>query len=173
MQKDDLQRLVDYTVWANHRVVRAAATLTVDEFKRDLGSSHGGVRGTLAHMVGTEWIWLERFKGISPDRGPDEAEFPDILAVKERWGVIEAHRADWLASLREDQVSAVIAYKNLKGEPNAVPLWQIVQHMTNHATYHRGQVITLLRQLGARAVGTDMVTWDRERAAGADPGPPA
>jgi uncharacterized damage-inducible protein DinB len=163
MQKDDLRRLLDYTVWANHRLVRAAATLTVDEFRRDLGSSHGGVRGTLAHMLGAEWIWLERWKGVSPTAFMDEAQFPDILAVKERWGVIEAHRADWLASLREDQVSAVVAYRNLKGEPNEAPLWQLVQHVANHGSYHRGQVITLLRQLGARPVGTDMVAWDRER----------
>lgn len=163
LQKDDLQRLLDYTVWANHRVIRAAATLTVDEFRRDLGSSHGGVRGTLAHMLGAEWIWLERWKGVSPTRLIDEAEFGDILVLRERWGVIETHRADWLASLRDDQVSAVIAYRNLKGDPFEEPLWQLVQHLANHSTYHRGQAITLLRQLGARAVTTDMVAWDRDR----------
>src|SRR5687768_16631651 len=103
LEKDDLQRLLDYTVWANHRVVRVAATLTVEEFRRDLGGSHGGVRGTLSHMLGAEWLWLERFKGVSPTKLFDEAEFADIMAVRERWGVVEAHRADWLGSLREDQ----------------------------------------------------------------------
>ena len=66
--KDDAGRLLDYTVWANHRPMRAAATLCVDDFKRDLGSSHGGVRGTLVHIMGAEWIWLERWKGVSPTR---------------------------------------------------------------------------------------------------------
>jgi uncharacterized damage-inducible protein DinB len=162
LQKDDLQRLLDYTVWANHRVVRVAATLTVEEFRRDMGGSHGGVRGTLSHMLGAEWLWLERFKGVSPTKLFDEAEFADILAVRERWGVVEVHRADWLGSLREDQVAEVVAYKTLKGDPFQNPLWQLVQHVANHATYHRGQVIVMLRQLGARVVTTDMVVWDRD-----------
>jgi uncharacterized damage-inducible protein DinB len=165
LHKDDLGRLLDYTVWANHRVVRVAATLTLEEFRRDLGASHGGVRGTLVHTMGAEWIWLERWKGVSPTHALDEGEFADILALKERWAVVEAHRADWMSSLREDQAASVVSYRNLKGEPNAAPLWQLVQHVANHSTYHRGQVVALIRQLGGRVVATDMVAWDREHGA--------
>lgn len=161
--KDALGRLIDYTEWANRRVIRVAATLTVDDFKRDLGSSHGGVRGTLAHMLGAEWIWLERFKGISPDKLIDEGEFPDVLALRTRWKAIEQHRRSWFQNLDEGAVSATIKYRSLKGKPFKAPLWQLLQHVANHSTYHRGQVVTLLRQLGAKAVGTDMVAWDRER----------
>ena len=56
-------------MWANHRLMRAAATLSVDDFKRDvLHASHGGVRGTLVHVMAAEWLWLERWKGVSPPR---------------------------------------------------------------------------------------------------------
>jgi uncharacterized damage-inducible protein DinB len=89
--KDALGRLIDYTEWANRRVIRLAATLSVDDFRRDLGSSHGGVRGTLAHMLGAEWIWLERWKGISPTNLIDEGEFR-TLALRTRWKAIEQHR---------------------------------------------------------------------------------
>ena len=91
--KDDLERLLDYNIWANHRLMRAAATLSVDDFKRDtLRASHGGVRGTLAHILSAEWIWLERWKGLSPTRHLDEGEFPDVVALRDRWTLIEGHR---------------------------------------------------------------------------------
>ena len=164
LSREDAGRLLDYTVWANHRALRAAATLSNDDFKRDLGSSHGGVRGTLVHTLGAEWIWLERWKGVSPTRRLDEAEFADVMAVRERWNVIEEHRASWFASLREEALRETIRYTTLDKRSFENPLWQLVQHVANHSTYHRGQVITLMRILGAKAPASDMVLWDRERA---------
>jgi uncharacterized damage-inducible protein DinB len=164
LQKSDLGRLLEYTVWANHRIVRVAATLTVEEFKRDLGSSHGGVRGTLAHMLGGEWIWLERWKGVSPPRLLDEAEFPDVMALRERWKGVEDHRQAWFGGLKKGAASAPVRYRTTERKEFAAPLWQLVQHVVNHSTYHRGQVTTLLRLLGAKTVSTDIVVWDRERA---------
>jgi uncharacterized damage-inducible protein DinB len=161
--KDALGRLLDYTEWANRRVIRCAATLPVAEFCKDLESSHGGVRGTLTHMMGAEWIWLERWKGVSPTKGLDEGEFKDVLALRSRWKAIEAHRRSWFENLDEAAVAKTVRYKNLKGQSYRAPLWQLLQHVCNHSTYHRGQVVTLLRQLGARVVATDMVVWDRER----------
>jgi uncharacterized damage-inducible protein DinB len=163
--KPELARLLEYTAWANHRVVRTSATLSLEDFRRDLRSSHGGVRGTLAHILFAEWLWLERWKGNSPTSVIDEGEFADVMALRERWGVIEEHRQSWLESLHDDDPARAIAYRSLQGEPFEAPLWQLVQHVANHSTYHRGQLVTLLRQLGAPVVSTDMSLWDRERLA--------
>jgi uncharacterized damage-inducible protein DinB len=164
LSKPDLIRLVDYTNWANHRALRAAALLAVEDFRKDLGSSHGGVRGTLAHMMSAEWIWLERFKGISPPRMFDEGEFPDVIALRERWVTIEEHRDAWLGQLAPESLEQTVRYQNTRGEVYKAPLWQLAQHVVNHATYHRGQVTSLLRLLGSRPLNTDMLAWDRERA---------
>ncbi|OFV87030.1 MAG: hypothetical protein A2V74_09045 [Acidobacteria bacterium RBG_16_70_10] len=163
MTKDELSRLFDYSSWANHRVLRGAATLSSEDFRRDLGGSHGGVRGTLVHMLFAEWIWLERFKGVSPTRKLDEAEFPDLLALRERWVTVEEHRASWLASLPEDAPRRPIRYRSTEGKAFEAPLGQLAQHLANHGSYHRGQVVHMLRSLGAPVVSTDMVLWDRER----------
>ena len=163
--KDDLARLLRYTVWANHRVMRVAATLGLDDFKRDLGSSHGGVRGTLAHMMWAELIWLERLKGLPNPRKMDESEFADIVALRNRWTVVEEHRQAWFDALPEPAVAEPIRYKTTEGTPFENPLWQIVQHMANHSTYHRGQLTSFYRTLGAKPVSTDMIAWDREEAA--------
>jgi len=171
LSRQHLGRLLEYTVWANHRVMRAAATLAVEDFKRDLQSSHGGVRGTLTHIMGAEWIWLERWKGLSPSRLLDEGEFADILALRERWRVIEEHREAWFRSLGEDAAGQTVSYHTTAGVAYEAPLWQLVQHQANHSSYHRGQVTTLLRQLGAKAATTDLLIWDREHQAKEADGP--
>jgi uncharacterized damage-inducible protein DinB len=163
VDRPDLQRLLDYTAWANRRVVRAAATLAPDDFRRDLGASHGGVRGTLTHMLWAEWLWLERFKGVSPGTRIYESEFKDVVALRERWRALERHRESWFAGLTASQAREIVHYRTTEGRPYEAPLWQLVQHVANHASYHRGQVVVLLRQLGARPVSTDLVVWDRER----------
>jgi uncharacterized damage-inducible protein DinB len=161
LDKDGLSRLLRYTVWANHRAMRAAATLGVDDFKRDLGASHGGVRGTLTHMMWAELVWLERWKGLPTPPRLDESEFADVVALRDRWTVLEQHRQAWLEALGADGPAAPVRYKTTEGVAYENPLWQLVQHVANHATHHRGQLITFYRQLGARPVNTDMITWDR------------
>jgi uncharacterized damage-inducible protein DinB len=167
LAKEALARMFDYNIWANHRLMHAAARLPVDDFKRDaLGASHGGVRGTLAHIMAAEWIWLERWKGVSPTRLLDEGEFPDVVALRDRWTLIEGHREDWFRGQTDQSLAAQVAYRTTEGVSYEAPLWQLMQHVLNHSTYHRGQVTLLLRALGARPVSTDLVAWDRARAAG-------
>jgi uncharacterized damage-inducible protein DinB len=165
LAKDDLRRLLDYGSWANRKLVRAAATLGTDDFKRELGGSHGGVRGTLTHIMGAEWIWLERWKGLSPTKRIDEGEFQNVLQLRERWKAIEAHRDAWFDSLRERELVEILRYRTLDGKPYGAPLWQLVQHVVNHGSYHRGAVSHMLRQFGGKPPSTDMVFYDREQGA--------
>jgi len=65
MTAEDIRNLFDYNAWANHRSLEAAAALTPEQFTRDLGSSFKSVRDTLAHIAAAEWIWFERFHGLS------------------------------------------------------------------------------------------------------------
>src|SRR5258707_6353972 len=102
LAKDELSRLLRFAVGAQHRIMRSAATLAAADFKRDLGGSHGGVRGTLAHMLWAELVWLERWKGLPTPARIDESQFPDIVALPDRWTVIQEHRLAWVAGLGED-----------------------------------------------------------------------
>ncbi len=171
--KDALRRLLEYTSWANHRAMRAAVTLSPEDFRKDMGSSHGGVRGTLTHMLSSEWLWLERFKGVSPEKPVDESEFRDLIGLRDRWTAIEEHRDAWFADLPEEAVRRKVRYRTTSGLEQEAPLWQLIQHLANHASYHRGQVTTLLRVLGVAPVNTDLLTWDCERAAVRERGPRA
>ena len=157
---DEIRQLYDFNRWANARILDAAAALAPDAFDRDLGSSFPSVRATLAHVLGAEWIWLSRWNGTSPTAQP-AWELDDVSSVRARWTEVEAGQAVFLASLDDDRLDQAIDYRNLAGEPYRSPLWQMLRHVVNHSTYHRGQVTTMLRQLGAAPPATDLILYFR------------
>ncbi|MGH7481166.1 MAG: DinB family protein [Longimicrobiales bacterium] len=163
---EELRDLIAYTEWANARVLDAAAALEPEAFSRYLGSSFPSVRATLAHMVGSEWIWLRRWTGISPAHPPDDWDLSNLDSIRAHWADVETERAAFLDRLGEANVSRMIKYRTTKRELFSQPLDRLIRHVVNHATYHRGQVVTMLRQLGASAPATDFVLYDRMRGTG-------
>jgi uncharacterized damage-inducible protein DinB len=166
MDAKSVQALYEYNRWANARVFEAVSKLTEDQFAKDLGSSFASIRGTLTHIVWGEWCWLERWKGISPKSAWNPADFPGAKALERRWAEVERDQAKFVGALDRKQLDAVVSYVNLRGERWAYPLWQQMVHVVNHSTYHRGQVTTMLRQVGAKPVATDLLVFYDEKSAG-------
>ena len=167
MTPEEMLLLYEYNAWANHRSVEAAATLSDEQFVKPLGSSFGSVRDTLGHIYGAEWLWLERFKGSSPSGLPEVTQFADLRSLQTTWAPLETRLLDFVGGLSQADLHLTMEYKTLKFGVYKNPLWQSMQHVVNHGTYHRGQVTTLLRQLGADARSTDLIHYYRERAAAA------
>jgi uncharacterized damage-inducible protein DinB len=165
MTVDDFRTLYEYNSWANRRTLDACSALSVEQFTRDLHSSFGSVRDTVAHIYGAEWIWLERWHGRIPSALPTAADFPDLAALRARWAEHERNLNEYIRSLTPSELGRVIKYQNTKGVPFEGPIWPMLQHVVNHSTYHRGQVTTLLRQLGAAPASTDLIVFYRERTA--------
>lgn len=157
MNRHDIRKLFDYTEWANHLVLDAAEKLTVEQQHHDFKISHGSLHGTLVHMAGAEWIWLERWHGTSHSHGWHGADFADLAALRARWQAIEAARRALLDELSEEALQRELSYRNLKGEPFTLPLSAQMQHVVNHATLHRGQVVGMMRQLGLTPPGVDLL----------------
>ena len=160
-----MTRLFDYCEWANHKFLDAVAPLDAEAYGRDMKGSHGGIRGTLVHSYGAEWVWLERFNGRSPTGLPGGDELADVAALRARWASLETQRRAWLAGLATGAGTRVVDYRTFKGDAFRSELWPLVQHVANHGSYHRGQVAVFLRQLGVTPPTTDLVVFDRERAA--------
>lgn len=163
---DEFRELFAFDRWANQRVLDAAAGLTQEELSRDLGSSFPSVLATLAHILGGEWIWLQRWKGVSPTQGPPW-DLSTLPALRERWAEHEADQSAFVDALTPESLEAECAYLTLAGEAYANPLRELLRHLVNHSTYHRGQVVTLLRQLGHAAPSTDLIRFLREQRAAA------
>ena len=164
MTRDELTLLVDYHYWARDRVFAAIARLTPEQYTRELVSSFRSVRDTVVHTYSAEWIWYQRWQGQSPTALIPGDRFPDVDSLRRSWAELERDVRAHLASRDEAGLSEVIEYRLLNGTPGATPFWQMLQHVVNHGSYHRGQVTTLLRQLGAAPPESlDLITFYRLR----------
>jgi uncharacterized damage-inducible protein DinB len=155
----EIRGLYDFNRWANRRVLGAAARLRPEQFLEDRGSSFGSVRDTLAHVLAAEWMWLRRWEGISPSVYPSAAEFPSAQALARRFEEVERGQSHFLEKLTDAALDRLVAYTNVEGVRWRYPLRQMLHHVVNHSTYHRGQAVTLLRQLGAEAPSTDLLLY--------------
>ena len=167
MTPEDVRQLFDYNAWANQRALDAAAQLSAEQFVKPLGSSFSSVRDTLVHICGAEWIWLERFQGRSPSSIPDNSSVQSLAALREHWQPRAEGLLSFVNGLTQDDLDRVFEYKTINFGMYKNPLWQSLQHLANHGTYHRGQVATLLRQLGGKPILTDLMHFYRERATAA------
>jgi uncharacterized damage-inducible protein DinB len=164
MNRQDLQTLVDYHYWARDVMLDAVASLTPEQFTRTIDSSFKSVRDTVAHIYAADWVWYSRWQGQSPTTLIDYGTFPDVASIRKAWADLEQKVRALVGGLSEADVARVFDYKMISGKAGSSPFWQMLHHVVNHGSYHRGQVTTLLRQLGAPPPrSTDMVAFFRQR----------
>jgi uncharacterized damage-inducible protein DinB len=162
MNLQDLRALLDYHYWARDRLLEAVDPLTPEQFTRDLGSSFKSIRDTVAHIYAAEWAWHQRWQGQSPTALLPADLFPDVAAVRRQWLELEVKMRAFVDGLGEPGVTRVIDYTLLNGQRGTSPIWQMLQHVVNHASYHRGQVTTMLRQMGAApGKSMDLIAFHR------------
>src|SRR5215210_3001651 len=151
------RQLLLYTLWADRVALDAAQGVSPEGLTREAGVSFGSLLGTLSHILGSQRRWLARLTGQQAVAGdPTVAGFEGLAAA---WAETASQLEFFLASLTEEQLAAEITWTNGQGEAVTRPLWQPVCHMVNHSTYHRGQVVSLLRQLGYQPPATDMIDF--------------
>jgi uncharacterized damage-inducible protein DinB len=163
MTLKDISRLFDYTEYANGLALDAAEKLTEEQRRYDFKSSHGSIHGTLVHIAGAEWLWLQRWKGTSHPRIWTADDFADVAALRSRWRETDAERRELLENLTDEKLRQDLSYKNLKGEPFTFTIVEQMQHVVNHSTLHRGQVVGMIRQLGVQPPAVDLLYYMIER----------
>lgn len=162
---EEIRDLYAYNRWANRRILKASAQLDDEEFNRNLNSSFPSIGQTLAHVVAADWLWLSRWRGKSPPDLPDSWDLSSLPKIRREWGAIEDDRSTFLAGLSAEDLMEDLSYKNTSGLEHRAPLWQLLRHVVNHSTYHRGQLTTMIRQLGREPISTDLVLFHRQGAA--------
>ena len=166
MNVQELQALLDYHYWARDRVLDAADALTPAQLTQSLGNSFSSVRDTLVHLYSADWVWCSRWQGESPTAMVDPSAFPDMATIRSVWTAHEATMRSVLNTLGDDGAGRVMEYRLMNGQSGASIFWQMFQHLVNHGSYHRGQITTLLRQLGAAPPKSmDLIAFYRERQA--------
>lgn len=162
MTTQDLQTLLDYHYWARDRTLEAVEPLTPEQFTRDLGSSFRSVRDTLVHLLAAETNWYLRWQGTSPTTMLSPDGFADVSSLRAAWRDHETKMRSFVAQLDEAGTQRIYQYKMLNGQAAESAFWQMLQHIANHGSYHRGQVTAMLRQLGAQPPKSlDMIAFYR------------
>jgi uncharacterized damage-inducible protein DinB len=137
--KEYFQELYDYNYWANKRYLAVAESLSEEQLFRKQGHSWDSVHAVLIHMMSSERMWPQRWRG---EKGSflDAKDFPSIASVCEYWVEVEQNLRAFLAEQSEDSLLRPVTYTNPKGETFTLPLWQMMVQPANHNTHHRGEL---------------------------------
>ena len=149
---------LDYSAWANKRLLDACSDLSADELERSLDGSHGGIAGTLRHIFYAERVWLSRLLGRR-QQFQDPAPEPKLHELKQKFPAIWDGLRHWLEELPEEELESELHSRRLNGDEFHLTRWKVLMHVVNHSTLHRGQVMVMLRQLGRVPPGTDILAF--------------
>jgi uncharacterized damage-inducible protein DinB len=158
---DVLQLHLDYSAWASQRLLDAAAELSEDELNRDFGSSEHSVLGTLVHVFAADRVWLYRLAGGENPGFVSDAD-RSLAVLENDWPAIHERWRIWAAELTDEAAQAPLEYRDMKGNLYRQPVWQLIFHVVNHGTHHRGQVSGFLRAMGKTPPPVDLLHYYRQ-----------
>jgi uncharacterized damage-inducible protein DinB len=174
MLLDHYQAMARYNRWMNEKLYASCTELTEQERTRDRGAFFGSIHGTLNHILLADHTWMRRFTGdvegfaFRDARGePIEvrsldqelySDFEELRSVRQK---SDANIESWVAGLSEEYLRSPLRYRTSTGEEHEHPSWWALSHFFNHQTHHRGQVTTLLKQLGIDPGVTDLAVMLR------------
>lgn len=155
--------LLLYMLWADRNMLGAVREVSPEHLRRDAGISFGSLFGTMVHILGSQRRWLARFSGHAPAHIPTQDDFPDLISWIHAWEETASEVEAFLAALTDEQLAAPLTWVDSEGATLTRPLWQPVLHLVNHTSYHRGQIVSLLRQMGYPSPSTDLIRYFLER----------
>jgi len=154
----DLMHHLRYNHWATGRVLETVRPLSTEQFDRPLGGSYGSLRGTLTHIYQGDRIWWDRLQGKSSGLLSEYRPPEGFGAWEEEWLALLDRFVEWGQTTNWDRM---VAYQDIKGNPHQNLVWEILLHLVNHGSYHRGQVAHLLRQLDVTPASSDLIYYYR------------
>jgi uncharacterized damage-inducible protein DinB len=158
---ETLRLQLRYTAWASARIVEAAGKLSADELTRDFGTADKSVLGTLVHTFAADRVWIGRVLGNVPSRFLEVEKDMHLTVLQNDWPQIYERWQGWADGIDDAQAAVALQYHDLKGNAHTTPLWQIVMHVINHATHHRGQAAGMIRSMGYAPPVLDMIAFYR------------
>ena len=162
--KQLLQQYAAYNIWANQKLFDCINNLSDDQVNREIASSFTSVYKTVLHMWFAEDVWWQRLKLVEQIDLSTEKFDGSIAEMLKRYSQQSSAWAGWVNNANEVQLTHVFAYQNTKREQFKQPVYEVLLHLFNHGTYHRGQLVTMLRQLGVEKIPpTDYIVFTRKK----------
>lgn len=160
METELIRGLYGYHRWANRRLFDVASGLGAEAASRDMGKhwSFPTLTRMFAHIYGADWLWLQRFKGVSPTRVPGP-EFATLDLLRTAWDAFEPEQRGYVEGLTDADLARVVTYKNTQGVEGKAPLGPLLQHVVNHATHHRSEAATMITLISGSPPDTGIATY--------------
>jgi len=155
---DTLRLQLDYSAWATQRLMDVAAKLPQEELVRDFQTSDKCVLDTLVHVYAADRIWLSRVLA-EPRATFVDPEDRDLTLLQTEWPALHERWKLWLRDFSDADVTRNISFKDMRGNARTQPVWQVVLHLVNHGTHHRGQISGFLRAMGHTPPPLDMMHY--------------
>jgi uncharacterized damage-inducible protein DinB len=157
MTKQYFKEIAEYNLWANTIVCDWLEQITDEQWNKEIFSSFNSIQETVLHIISAEKAWLQRFK-----KQPVEWLQSTYRGTKNEhiklWKDNSAELKAFIDAFDENDLNKNLDFKRLNGDAYSMPYYQLFAHVVNHATYHRGQLVTMLRQAGFRNVSsTDLL----------------
>ena len=147
--KAHFSKMAEYNAWANARLYAAARSLPDEAYRKNVGAFFGSLHGTLNHLMVTDRIWMRRFTGVGDH--PDKLNaimFDDLVSLELARKEEDNRIIRYVDGLREEDIDKDLSYATTKGVPHRNRLGDVLAHLFNHQTHHRGQAHTILTILG-------------------------
>jgi uncharacterized damage-inducible protein DinB len=160
--KELLRRYAAYNLWANERIITAMLTLSHDQHHQEVINSFNTLYKTLFHVWGAGNMWWRRFQKEKNIVAPADDFSQSMQALTDAWKEQDMQWLGFTGHLDDKSLNETLTYRNTKGDEFCEPVFLILHHLFNHSTYHRGQMVTIFRQLGMQSIpGTDFIAWVR------------
>ncbi|MGG1688938.1 DinB family protein [Heyndrickxia ginsengihumi] len=152
------KQLVRYHIWANQQLISHLKTLPSELFHTKVESVFPTLAETFGHIISVDYVWLSRINKEKPSK-IQKWTFQTVAEVEK--ALSELKMKYKLMFQKEDDITRMVSYKNTKGELFTQTLFELIQHIVNHGTYHRGNLAAMIRQLGYQGTSTDYITFLR------------
>lgn len=163
MKSEIIKQYTHYNLWANELLLKLIGDKISDEkINQTIVSSFPSLLKTIYHIWDAETIWLMRFKGEPVTSWPSKTFTGNYSEAAERMHTIDGAIVTFCESIDDNKLEKSFTYKNIEGKLFDNILWEAILHCMNHSTYHRGQIVTMLRQLGIDEIpSTDFIAFCR------------
>lgn len=163
LNKQYIQTLFSYNQWAKEKILETTARLSHEEYMTTGEFPHRNLHAVLTHTLFAEWIWRNRWMGVSPTTRLKPEDFPTFDVLKIRWHAEDVELMKFVENVTDDQLNNPFQYSSTEGIRYENILWESMAHVINHGTQHRSEAAVILTELGYSPGDLDMILFTRKK----------
>jgi uncharacterized damage-inducible protein DinB len=159
----DLEVLVKYKTWSDDIFYQALSKLPNEELKRERPMLFGNILSLLNHIYSMDFVWKCHLEGVSHDHQTRTPTAPStLLDLRNNQAILNAWFQNYIDDLPVEKYREMVNFTFIGGGESKMRRFEIIQHVVNHCSYHRGHIEGVLYQMSIEPPTTDIPVFLRE-----------